>query len=65
MALNMPIECYHCGEWCGTSYSATHEDPGFDEGPGEDYADEEGNWHCSQECLNATLSDQEDEDEDW
>ena len=45
------IVCPICGEPCGRQYPDTHEEPGFREGKGENFADLEGNWYCCQECL--------------
>ena len=44
-----PIFCHRCGERCGTEWVAE----GFQwrNGTGDLYADERGNWHCSQPCL--------------
>jgi hypothetical protein len=46
------IDCPGCGEPCGKEYPATHEDPGFREGKGENFSlEEDGTWFCSQRCL--------------
>jgi hypothetical protein len=45
------IECVVCTEDCGKEYPATHEEPGFCEGDGENYVDLNGSWCCSQNCL--------------
>lgn len=54
------IYCHNCGEPCGRVYPAkVYGDP-YDcypaeaVGPGENFVDEENNWHCSQKCLDAT-----------
>ena len=50
------IECHACGKICGRTYPATHSDPGFSEGPGEDFVDDQYRWHCSEDCYQQTNS---------
>jgi hypothetical protein len=57
------IFCHRCESWCGKSYPDTRIDPGFDEGPGENFTDEDGNWHCSQACLNETKAAAESDED--
>lgn len=45
------ILCPVCGSWCGTTYPATHTDPDYSEGPGEDYVSRDGFWCCSNDCV--------------
>jgi hypothetical protein len=45
------VNCAVCGDVCGKKYPATHEEPAFWEGNGENYVDKDGNWHCSAACL--------------
>ena len=45
------IKCGYCDEQCGRWHPDTWNDPGYSEGPGENYVDEDGGWYCSQGCL--------------
>ena len=45
------IYCPTCNKQCGVEHSPKGLEPGFAEGPGEDYVDLQLNWYCSQECL--------------
>jgi hypothetical protein len=57
------INCPECGARCGRYYPATWNDPGFCEGPGEDFVQVDGHgdqiWHCSQECLDEATAEEE------
>jgi len=44
------ILCPSCEEPCGREYPATHTDPGFREGRGEDFVLADGRWCCSAFC---------------
>ena len=56
MSRTVEIEC-PCGNVCGRYHPAvTMGDPlscyeSYAEGPGEDFSDSDGNWYCSQVCL--------------
>ena len=50
------IECATCGEPCGKQYPATHEEPGFREGIGENFA-LDSEWFCSQKCLDECIDE--------
>jgi len=52
MSLTADIEC-PCGTVCGRYRYPTRTDDGYSEGLGENFADADGNWYCSQECLDA------------
>lgn len=66
------IECPQCGAICGTHHAAKiNADPNdcyeaYDEGEGENFTDENGEWYCSQECLQGhfdEVKEQEEEEE--
>jgi hypothetical protein len=45
-----------CGKWVGNYHPATRHSPEAADGPGEDFSDDDGNWHCSEECLEGSLA---------
>lgn len=49
------IVCPVCGAWCGKRHMPTLSDPGFCEGPGENFTlvDWRGDvmWYCSEDCM--------------
>jgi len=55
--MTSPINCPICDSQCGTyHYAHMFGDPdscydSYATGPGEDFVDDDGNWYCSQECL--------------
>ena len=60
------VLCPVCKNWIGWDYPATWDpyyggDPGFYEGV-EDFIDETGTPYCSQECLDASNPEPEEED---
>lgn len=56
------IHCPCCDEPCGKEYPNTHEDHGYREGKGEEFALPDGQWCCSQFCLDAMKGDFDDAD---
>lgn len=60
-----PIICPSCEEECGKLYPATHIDPSYSEGIGENFVSREGFWCCSEFCrdvMNGEFDDEGDEE---
>jgi peptide methionine sulfoxide reductase MsrB len=47
------ILCNECEAHCGWAYPDTWSEPGWSEGKGEDFTDDQGEWYCCQKCLDA------------
>lgn len=47
------IQCLACDGDCGKIYPATHTDPSYREGIGENFTTADGGWCCSGFCRDA------------
>jgi hypothetical protein len=51
MSRSNDILCPVCGDPCGRWHPATFTDTGYAEGPGENFIGKDGDWYCSEKCL--------------
>jgi len=64
-----PIYCPTCDVVCGRDYPDTGPsyssggEPGFREGPGEDFV-YKGEWYCSAECRDVAIAADKEEEDD-